>query len=226
MSAQAPGGVAVLIPCFREEKHIRSVAQGALKMVSRVLVVDDGSEDRTFQEAQASGAEALRHVQNAGKGAAIKTGLRQLLSLNHSHIILMDGDGQHRWEEIGNFLATLSCEPALVLGNRMADTRGMPLLRRFVNRLMSLLVSVRCGQHIPDSQCGFRMLHRDLARTLVEQTHTNAYEFETEMLLLAAREGHRIISVPVSTVYADEASTIRPVRDALAFIRLYLRFPR
>ena len=83
--------VAALIPCYFEEKHIRQVAGRAMKQLDLVLAVDDGSTDLTFEEALASGCEAVRHEKNAGKGAAIKTGLKALLAREGVEFILIPG---------------------------------------------------------------------------------------------------------------------------------------
>ena len=98
----------------------------------------------------------------------------------------------------------------------------MPLLRRVVNRYMSNKISRVCGQEIPDTQCGFRMLHRHLIPELLGGT--NRFDYETEMLIVASRKGFRIESVPISTVYSDEVSSIHPVRDTLRFFKLMRRY--
>jgi len=87
---------------------------------------------------------------------------------------------------------------------------------------MSLQISCVCRQRIPDTQCGFRMLHRDvLAHMFCE---SNAYDYETEMILIASREGFRIIPVPVTTVYSNEVSKIHPVKDTIRFYKLMARY--
>jgi hypothetical protein len=98
----------------------------------------------------------------------------------------------------------------------------MPLIRKMTNSFMSSQISRLCGQPIPDTQCGFRMIHSDLAPHL--DCPSNAYEYETEMLLIAARRGFRISPVPITTIYGDEKSKIRPVRDTIRFFRLIHRY--
>jgi hypothetical protein len=95
-------------------------------------------------------------------------------------------------------------------------------VRRVVNRYMSKTISRLCGQTIPDTQCGYRMLHRHLIPELLGGT--NRFDYETEMLIIASRKGFRIESVPISTVYSDEVSSIHPVRDTLRFFKLMLRY--
>lgn len=216
--------ISALIPAYREERYIADVVQRTCAQVERVLVVDDGSGDRTGELASGAGAELLRHEANAGKGAAIKTGLRHLVESGAEWILLLDGDGQHLPEEIARFRAAAEAEPdvRLWLGNRMADTSKMPAVRRATNRFMSWLLSRVCGQPIPDSQCGFRMVHRTLAPRL--ECETTGFDYESEMLIRLSREGEKIGAVPVSTIYRDEVSSIRPAADTVKFAKLIWRY--
>ncbi len=215
--------VAALIPAYLEENHIRDVASRAAAQLDTVLVVDDGSPDATSARASEAGVRVEKHAVNQGKGAAIKTGLRILLDAGAEYILILDADGQHLPEEIPRFLAEANASGApVIVGSRMDDTAAMPFVRRMTNRAMSGAISRLCGQRIPDSQCGFRMLHRSVVPSMFCETH--GYDYETEMLLIAARAGFRIAAVPVSTIYGDEKSKIRPVRDTLRFLRLIRRY--
>lgn len=216
--------VAALIPSYFEGRRIQDVARRVRAQLEHVLVVDDGSTDATASEAAAAGVEVIRHEQNAGKGAAIKTGLRALLQRPAlRYILVLDGDGQHLPEEIPRFIDAANALPTgLYVGNRMTDTRTMPTIRRWTNQSMSWSISRLCEQPIPDTQCGYRMISVELAPALF--TESNHYDYETEMLVIAARAGHRIGAVPVSTVYGDEKSKIHPVRDTVRFLRMMRRF--
>jgi glycosyltransferase involved in cell wall biosynthesis len=215
--------VAALIPAYYEEAHIQAVARRTLAQLDHVMVLDDGSTDRTADEAATAGAEVLRHEKNQGKGAAIKTGMRELTGRGFPFLMLLDGDGQHLPEEIPAFIEEVNRSGAsFVVGNRMADTRKMPWVRRMTNKFMSSQISRLCGQDVPDSQCGFRLIHRDVIEHLY--CDSNNYEYETEMLLIASREGFKITSVPVSTIYGEEKSKIHPVRDTIRFFKLISRY--
>ena len=214
---------AAVIPAYNEAKHIGNVVRRTRQELEHVLVVDDGSTDQTAEEARAAGAELLIHPQNRGKGESIKAGLRYWAERGFTWLIILDADGQHRPEEIERMLSAADGDgAALFIGNRMNDVRSMPLIRRVVNRYMSRKISRICGQQVPDTQCGFRMLHRELVPEVL--SGANRFDYETEMLIVASRKGFRIASVPITTVYSDEVSSIHPVRDTLRFFKLMRQY--
>jgi len=215
--------IAAVIPAYREEKHIGDVVRRTRQQLDDVLVVDDGSDDQTAARAREAGAEVIVHPQNRGKGESIKTGLRHWLDRQFNYVVILDADGQHLPEEIDRFVnAASTLDAQLFIGTRMNDLSGMPPLRRIVNRYMSKRISRVCGQKIPDTQCGFRMLHRQLVPDVLGGA--DRFDYETEMLIFASRKGYRIESVPISTVYSDEVSSIHPVRDTIRFFKLMRRY--
>jgi glycosyltransferase involved in cell wall biosynthesis len=216
--------VAAVIPAFCEEKHVGPVVQRTLLQIDHVLVVDDGSPDQTAATARAAGAEVIVHERNQGKGASIMTGLRHWLERGFQHVIILDADGQHLPEEIGRFITAAATGMELLVGTRMNDVRTMPLVRRLVNRYMSRKISRVCGQDIPDTQCGFRMLSSVVIPDLLDGECR--FDYETEMLIIVSRKGFRIGAVPISTVYSDEVSSIHPVRDTLRFFKLMRRYKK
>jgi len=217
--------VAAVIPAYHEEKHVADVVRRTLAQLDNVLVVDDGSTDATSAAARDAGAEVIVHPQNLGKGESIKAGLRHWLERNFIYVAVLDGDGQHLPEEIMRFLqAASSTRAELLVGTRMQDVSEMPLVRCLTNRYMSNKISRLCGQPIPDTQCGFRMVHRSLIPELLGGAER--FDYETEMLILASRRGCRIESVPITTVYSDEVSSIHPVRDTIRFFKLIRRYQK
>jgi len=228
MPTATRANVAALIPAYREEKYIRDVATRTRAQLDLVLVVDDGSPDKTTEEARTvPGVEVIRYEKNAGKGAAIKTGLRALLDRPWlEFFLILDGDGQHLPEEIPAFLTAANATGApMIVGNRMSDLRTMPFVRKWTNRYMSWKISNVIGQRVPDTQCGFRMFARSLAAEFLD-TPSTAFDFETEMLAIAARQGCPIATATVSTVYGDEVSKIHPWRDTVKFFKLIGRLKR
>jgi len=222
--AQIRSQTAAVIPAYQDEKHIGDIVRRTRQRLDCVLVVDDGSSDQTAQRAREAGAEVIIHNQNRGKGEAIKTGLGHWLGREVTWVSLLDSDGQHLPEEIDRFLAAAACatQQTFLIGNRMNDLTGMPFIRRVVNRYMSSQISRLCGQGIPDTQCGFRMVDRQLVPELL--SGGNRFEYETEVLIIASRRGYKIESVPITTVYSDQVSKIHPIRDALRFLKLMWRY--
>jgi glycosyltransferase involved in cell wall biosynthesis len=215
---------AAVIPAFQDEKHIGDIVRRTRDRLDHVLVIDDGSTDQTAQRAREAGGEVIVHSQNRGKGEAIKTGLGHWLNEGITWVALLDSDGQHLPEEIDRFIlaAGSATRPTFFIGNRMANLAGMPFIRRVVNRYMSNRISRACGQEIPDTQCGFRMVNRQLIPELLGGGHR--FDYETEVLIIASRKGYRIESVPITTVYTDQVSKIHPMRDAIRFFRMMSRY--
>lgn len=180
--AQTRSQTAAVIPAYQDEKHIGDIVRRTRERLDYVLVVDDGSSDQTGQRAREAGADVITHDQNRGKGEAIKTGLGHLMTREVTWVSLLDSDGQHLPEEIDRFLTAAACatRPTFLIGNRMNDLTGMPFIRRVVNRYMSSQISRLCRQEIPDTQCGFRMVNRQLVPELL--SGGNRFEYETEVL--------------------------------------------
>jgi glycosyltransferase involved in cell wall biosynthesis len=214
-----------LIPAFNESKRIADVVRGARLRVDEVLVIDDGSRDETAKIAAESGARVIQHDQNRGKGAALITGFADFLEKKaHEWLIVLDADGQHDPDEIPKFLDEAQKSGAkIVVGTRMLHTERMPFVRHWTNRMTSWLISRAAKQKIPDSQCGFRLLHRSAIEKL--RLETAHFETESEMLIQAGRAGVKISSVPIRTIYdLGRASRIRPLRDTVRFFKLIARY--
>jgi glycosyltransferase involved in cell wall biosynthesis len=194
-------------------------------VVARVVVVDDGSTDDTSERALAAGADVVRHLSNAGKGRAVRTGLKHILSGNFTHVLFLDGDMQHLPKEAGPLLAAAAETGAdVVLGERQFFREHMPASRYHANRLGSQVLSWFVGVPLRDTQCGFRVFRVDALRGL--RLKASGYEIETEMLVKIRRRGGRLASVPVTAVYGNERSKLRPVRDTTrtCFLAVYYRF--
>ena len=222
--AQIRSQTAAVIPAYQDEKHIGDIVRRTRERLDHVVVIDDGSSDRTAQCAREAGAEVVVHDENRGKGEALKTGLGHWLDREVTWVSLLDSDGQHLPEEIDRFMAAAAAatRPSFFIGNRMNDIAGMPFIRRVVNRYMSRRISRVCGQKIPDTQCGFRMLDRQLIPELLGGGHR--FDYETEVLIIASRKGYRIESVPITTVYTDQVSKIHPLHDAIRFFKMMWRY--
>jgi glycosyltransferase involved in cell wall biosynthesis len=217
--------VAAVIPAFNEAATIANVVSGIRALVDQVIVVDDGSADDTAVRATAAGAVVLRHECNAGKGNAVRTGLAHVMDGPFTHVLLLDGDMQHLPAEAERLIAAAADSGAdAVLGERRFFREGMPASRYHANRLGSAVLSWFVGVRLRDTQCGFRIFRLDSLRRL--RLRATGYEIETEMLVKVRRRGGRLASVPVTAVYGNEQSKLRPVRDTTrtCFLAVYYRF--
>jgi glycosyltransferase involved in cell wall biosynthesis len=215
--------VFAIIPAYSEGEFIGDVVRRVLQHVKTVLVVDDGSPDNTAGAAEAAGAQIIRHPANRGKGAAIKSGLERAAATEAAFFLFLDGDGQHDPSDIPAFFDAINESGAdLIVGNRMTNIENMPVVRRLTNKFMSWQIGAVCRMPLPDSQCGFRLVRRELLHVLYAPS--DRFEFETESLILAARHGYRIKCVPIRTIYANQQSKIRPVRDTIRYVRLISKY--
>jgi glycosyltransferase involved in cell wall biosynthesis len=214
----------VVIPSYNEARTIGEIVRGVVRMGMTVLVIDDGSSDMTERIALDNGAMVIRHRDNLGKGFSIREGIRHVLEKTRFEwMIMMDGDGQHHTEDIVSLMkATFGdCgEVDIVTGNRMQETADMPPVRYLTNRFMSWVISGICGQFIPDTQCGYRLIRVNALRDLT--LTSEKYDIESEMLMRIAGKGGKIASVPIRTIYGEETSDIHPARDTLRFFNLIL----
>lgn len=218
----------VVIPAHNEAARISSVISGIRRHVPLVLVVDDGSDDDTAHVAGESGAFVLSHASNRGKGAALQTAFKHVLEHcpDCEWVITMDGDGQHLAEDLPKFLEAYErTRIPVLLGNRMNHRADIPFLRRWTNVLMSWIISREMQQYIPDTQCGYRLYHRAVLPFL-DVVESGRFAAESEILLQLADRGFRMDSVRVKAVYSGTYSHIRPVRDAIQFIRMMRRHRR
>lgn len=214
-------GYAVVIPCHDEAAAIGSVVRAVRVILPAacVVVVDDGSRDRTAEEARAAGAIVEQAPANLGKGGALNLGLRRAQREGCEWAVLMDGDGQHAPEDIPVLQATARTEGAdLVVGNRMGDARHMTWLRRWVNRWMSRDLSQLLGTSIPDSQCGFRLVR--LAAWFRVAPDAESFLIESDTLVRFLAAGLVVRHAPVRVLgRVSGSSRIRAVRDTVRWCR-------
>jgi len=215
----------VVIPSYLEERRIRGVVKDVLQYIQPVIVVDDGSPDRTAAEASSAGAFVIKHEKNMGKGAALNTGFAYAVKHNFDYVITLDADGQHAPSDIPRFIdAFRSTNIPVLVGNRMANSKGMPLVRKLTNYFMSWYLCKQMGQKVPDTQSGFRLYSAQALPYLA--TESQKFAAESETLLRLAMNKIKIGSVPITVIYEDEKSKIRPFRDTIRFFCMICKFRR
>lgn len=208
--------VACIVPALNAGASVAAVLEGLRKALpaASVIGVDDGSSDATGEMLRRGCDHVVTHAANMGKGAALRAGFAVGLSMGATAVLTIDADGQHDPTAANTLLEALAGAD-VVIGARQRGA-GMPLGRRLTNRMSAAAVSHCTGQPVPDSQSGFRAIRSEVVRTV--RPPGDRYEFETAFLILAARAGFRIGSVPVATLYGAP-SHFRPFRDAASVIR-------
>jgi len=194
----------IVIPAYCEATVIGHVVRDAVRVAHAVIVVDDGSTDRTGDEARAAGAIVVRHAINRGAGAATSTGIDAATRLGATAIATMDADGQHRAEDVGRVLDRLDQgDVDVVIGSRMIGSeRGrMPAHRVLFNRIGNLLTFVLFGVRVTDSQSGLKGLSRKAADQL--ELRTNGWEFSSEFINEVRTHGWRLVEIPIAVIYTE-----------------------
>lgn len=212
------GSVVVVIPAYNEARTIAELVDRTLKFVRDVIVVDDGSTDNTASALSDLPVNVLRHASNRGKGASLISGFRAAIDGGASAVITLDGDGQHRPEDIPRFIERAkTASHCIIVGNRLADRTAIPLARYRANRFANFWISWACGYRIDDSQSGFRLYPRlVLEAAQACQSRHHDFVFESEILINAARHGYRSVAIEIPALYSGAAlrpSHFRPVAD-------------
>ena len=214
--------ICLVIPTYNGAKTIAGIIRKIRQQELEVVVIDDGSLDNTYEIAKDNGAIVLRNENNEGKGASLIKGFHYAQDRDCDAVITMDGDGQHLPEEIPYFIRLAKySNSGIFIGNRMFKIKNMPFVRVFTNKLMSWLISFVAGQSIPDTQCGFRLIKKEVLEKI--NLKTSKYETESEIIIKASRLGFKIESVPIKSIYSGEKSQINPVIDTLRFIKFIIR---
>ena len=216
--------ICVLIPAFNEGGSIGWLVRAVRGLGFDTIVIDDGSKDNTAKIAHDNGAEVLMNEHNLGKGASLRKAFALIVTRDYDAAVIMDADGQHLPFDIAPFIKCYADKkPGVIVGNRMLKAKGMPFIRWCTNWAMSFVISRMCGQRVPDSQCGFRLISMGLLRKINLNLNTEKFEIESEILLEASRQGFRIESVPITTVYEGQFSAIHPIHDTLRFFNFIFK---
>lgn len=205
-----------LIPAWNEARMIEEVVRKVSAQLP-VVLVDDDSDDGTPDLAEDMGALVLRHEENQGKGAALRTGFTWALAEHVSTVVTLDADGQHDPLEIPKFTVVHRATAAnLVIGRR--DFRRMPFPRRYTNPFGSWLLSLAVGEVIHDNQSGYRLYDSTMLQAL--NLSTAGFEFEVEVIGTALEHDLEIVWVDISTIYDTKTTSyFHPVRDSIRFLR-------
>jgi len=211
----------ILIPAYNEEKSIDKTIKGIPKKIHgvdtiEVLVVNDGSVDKTLEMAMNAGAHVISHKRNMGVGATFMTGIRNAVLRDADILITLDADAQFDPKYIPELiLPILQNQSDVVVGSRFLEIKPtrMPTIKKMGNKIFSKLVSWSVGQHLTDTQTGFRAYSRE---TLLNISIVNEFTYTQEVLIDLKFKGFRIIEVPVSVFY-DENRKSRVVKSIFGY---------
>jgi glycosyltransferase involved in cell wall biosynthesis len=212
--------LSIIIPAYNEERGIGSVLDGLREWRARaeIIVVDDGSTDRTAEIAASAGARVIRHRRNKGYGAALKTGIRAAAG---EIVVMMDADSEHNAAHIQRLIDAMG-DNDMVVGARGKGSHA-PLMRRPGKWLLSKVANYLAQTNIPDLNSGLRAFRRDTAKLFLHIL-PNGFSFTTTLTLALFKEGYSIVYVPVTTTpRVGGLSTVNPIRDGLNTLMLIIR---
>lgn len=222
---QEPAGtpISVILPAYNEEAAIGSQIE-AIRPVLRshgitdeILVIDDGSEDRTAEQALQARARVLQHPENRGYGSAIKTGI---VAANYDTIVIIDADGTYPPDQIPNLLAKLETAD-MVVGARTGTHVHIPRLRRPAKWLLGWLATRIAGQVIPDLNSGFRAFRRESVKQYFPIL-SNRFSFTTTLTLALLADDYRVVYHPID-YYPRVGKSKVTARHFMDFMTLVLR---
>jgi glycosyltransferase involved in cell wall biosynthesis len=205
----------ILLPAYNEERNIAKVIRECKKFVpsAKIVVVDDGSSDRTAMIARKEGAKVLRHSRNLGKGEALKTGIKYFRKNDFDAIVILDADGQYSAKDAKKFFSVLK-DYDFVIGQR--DFSKVPFRHRVGNLVWKTAFNLLFGTNLKDTNCGYIGLSKKAMQTL-KNIH-GGYIIENSMLAEAVEKGLRIKQIPVNVKYKKVSSLIRGIRMVLGVL--------
>ena len=194
-----PNKIFAIIPAYNEESNIVSIIKKTKRYVGNIIVVDDGSNDKTKEVAENANAVVLRHIINLGKGATLKTGCDFAIRKGAKYMIVLDADAQHNPDDIPRFINKLK-KYDIVFSYRSVSSKMPPVLR-FGNWFISGIVRALHGINLNDTQCGFRAFSKEAYRKI--GWNSSDYSMESEMISNVGKQKLKYVQIPIQTVYSD-----------------------
>lgn len=215
----------VVVPAYNEARTIADLAKRICTLSDRVIVIDDGSDDGTADALTGVPVQLIRHSENRGKGASIVTGILAAIERGATSVVTLDGDGQHRPEDIPRFIEASAQNPdTIIIGNRLADKDAIPVARYRANKVANFWISWACGYRIADSQSGFRLYPQSVLDAIKSRRGMRKdFVFESEILIQSARRGCRSTAIAIPALYFETGSRpshFRPVADIAKIVRM------
>ncbi len=198
------GDIYIVIAAYNEEKSIGRVLKNLRKAgYNNIVVVDDGSKDRTSEVAEESGAKVLKHVVNRGQGAALKTGIDCALEQGAEIIVTFDADGQFLASDVSMMVKPVASGVVdITIGSRfLGVAKNIPALKKIVLKMGKIFMNLMYNINVTDSQNGFRAMSRDAAQKI--EITADRMEHTSEILGEIAKKRLRFAEVPVTVIYSD-----------------------
>jgi len=212
--------IIVGMPAYNEERYIGSVVLQARRFASEVVVVDDGSSDRTAEVARLAGATVVQHRKNSGYGATVQSVLAEAKKRNPEVLVLLDADGQHNPEEIASLVDAIANGADVAIGSRKIKSENIPAYRKLGQNIISYFTRVLSRSKISDTESGFRAFSRKAMNVLEPKEQGMAIPAET--ISEAMSKGLKIAEVPISAIYTKDGSTLNPIRHGVGVLNRVL----
>ncbi len=207
--------IVAVLPAYNAERTLAAtLADVPVGSIDEVILVDDGSKDRTVQIARDMGLTVIAHPENRGYGGNQKTCYRTALEHGADVVVMIHPDYQYDSRVVPaavSFIELGICD--VVLGSRVRSRAealhgGMPLYKYLANRFLTTVENVGLGQNLGDFHSGFRVYRREVLEKVPFEKNSDDFVFDTQFLVQAVRLGFRLGDVPVPVRYFDEASSI------------------
>lgn len=212
--------VVVLIPTYNNAMTLAAVIADVGQYSDNIIVVNDGSTDNTPHIlASFSNITLLTHQKNAGKGRALKNGLRKAKEMGFRYAITIDSDGQHFASDIPVFIQEIESNPdSLLVGARNLASDNMPGKNTFANKFSNFWFTLETGLKLTDTQSGYRLYPLHKIGTM--KMYTAKYEFELEAIVFAAWANVCVKNVPVHVYYPPAEERVSHFRPFWDFFRI------
>ena len=215
--------ISIIVPAFNEEGSITEVIDRIQKvwcdcgLPYEIIVIDDGSSDKTFELASSKDIRVLRHTSNRGYGAALKTGIKES---KYNWILITDGDGTYPLEQSPSFLEFIP-EYDMVVGARIGKNTNIPFMRRPAKWFLRLLAGFIAGTKIPDLNSGLRIFRKDLSLEF-SYLYPNGFSYTSTITMAFLTHGYNVKYIPIDYYKRIGKSSIRAY-DFVGFNRLLVK---
>lgn len=226
--------IVVLIPAYNAEKTIESVFKRIPLIYDEIIVVNDGSKDRTSEvvnklKRKYRNVKLIEHKKNKGYGGAQKTGFKKVIADGGDVVALVHADGQYAPERLPILVKSITDGKAdVVLASRALDGKmlngGMPVIRFIGNRFLTFIENLILRMNISEYHTGYRLYSRKALEAMNFEMNSDKYEFDSETLIQCKLKKLRIKEIPTPTHYGEEISYLNPFTYGLRILKVLLQY--